>query len=45
LPDYFFKQAAIYLPPLQERLRWFSKETFQFQIKEGKHLQAELKLV
>jgi hypothetical protein len=45
LPDDFFKQAGVDPPPLQERLRRFSNETFQFLIDEEKHLQAELKLV
>jgi len=45
LPDDFFKQAGVEPPPLKERLRRFSKETFQFLIDDNTHLQAELKLV
>ena len=45
LPDDFFKQAGVDPPPLQERLKRFSKETFQFLIDEETNLPAELKLV
>ncbi len=45
LPDDFFKQAGVDPPPLQERLKRFSEETFQFLIDEKIHLQAKLKLV
>ena len=45
LPDDFFKQAGVDPPPLQERLRRFSEETFQFLIDGKINLPAELKLV
>ena len=45
LPDDFFKQAEIKPPPLQERLKRFSTDGFQFVADGKKRLQAELKLV
>jgi hypothetical protein len=44
LPDDFFKQAAVEPPPLEERLRRFSTDGFQFLADGKKRLQAELKL-
>jgi hypothetical protein len=45
LPDDFLKQAGVDPPPLKERLKRFSAETFRFITEEQKHLQAELKQV
>ena len=45
LPDDFFKQAEVKPPPLQERLKRFSTDGFQFVADGKKRLQAELKLV
>jgi hypothetical protein len=45
LPDEFFKEAEVKRPPLEERLRRFSAETFQFVTGDKQNLQAELKLV
>jgi hypothetical protein len=44
LPDDFFKKAEVKPPPLQERLRRFSTEGFQFLAEGKKRLQAGLKL-
>jgi hypothetical protein len=44
LPDDFLKQAGIEPHPLQERMRRFSTETFQFIADDKSRLQAELKL-
>ena len=45
MPDEFFKDMDINLPPFAERLRRFSEEDLQFVTEEGKNLQAELKLI
>jgi hypothetical protein len=45
LPDDFLKQAGVDPPPLKERLKRFSAETFRFVTEDQKHLQAELKRV
>jgi len=45
LPDDFFKQAEVKPPPLQERLKRFSTDGFQFVADGKRRLQAELKLV
>jgi hypothetical protein len=45
LPDDFFKRAGVDPPPLKERLRRFSTETFRIITEDQKHLQAELKRV
>ena len=44
LPEDFFKQAGVEPPPIQERMRRFSEETFQFLTADKKALQAELRL-
>jgi len=44
LPDDFFKQSDVKPPPVQERMRRFSKDTFRFIADNEKHLEAELKL-
>jgi hypothetical protein len=45
LPDNFLKQAGIEPPPIQDRMRRFSEESFQFLTEAHKKLQARLKLV
>lgn len=45
LPDDFLKASGIAPPPIQERIRRFSEETFQFLTEDKKRLQADLKLV
>ena len=45
LPDDFFKETEVKPPPLEERLRRFSAETFQFITDDKQNLEAELKLV
>ncbi|NIO04202.1 MAG: hypothetical protein GTN74_06190, partial [Proteobacteria bacterium] len=45
LPDDFLRQGGIEPPPLRERMRRFSAETFQFLTDDKNRLQAELKLV
>lgn len=45
LPDDFFKETKVKRPPLRERLRRFSAETFRFITADKQNLQAELKLV
>ena len=44
-PDNFLKASGIEPPPIQERMRRFSEETFQFLTEDQIRLQAELKLV
>jgi hypothetical protein len=44
LPDDFFQEKIVGRPPLEERLKSFSEETFQFVTEDGKNLQAEIKL-
>ena len=44
-PDDFLKASGIEPPPIQERMRRFSEETFQFLTEDQRRLQAELKLV
>ena len=44
-PDNFLKASGIEPPPIRERMRRFSEETFQFISEDKKKLQAELKLV
>jgi hypothetical protein len=44
LPDDFFKQSDVKPPPVQERMRRFSKDTFRFIADNEKRLEAELKL-
>ncbi len=43
LPDDFLKASGIEPPPIKERMRRFSEETFQFFTEDKKRLQAELK--
>lgn len=45
LPDNFLKQSGIEPPPIAERMKRFSDETFQFIVDNHKKLQAELKQV
>jgi hypothetical protein len=45
LPDDFLKAAGVEPPPLKERIKRFSSETFQFVTDTEKNLQAELKLI
>ena len=45
LPDNFLKQAGIEPPPIQERMKRFSEDGFQFVTEGRERLQAELKLV
>jgi hypothetical protein len=45
LPDDFLEQAGVEPPPLEERLKRFSTETFRFVTEDRKNLQAELKQV
>ena len=45
LPDEFLKKSDIHPPPIQERMKRFSDETFQFIVDNHKKLQAELILV
>ena len=45
LPEDFLKASGTEPPPIKERMRRFSEETFQFLPKDKKRLQAELKLV
>ena len=45
LPDDFLKAAGVEPPPLKERMKRFSSETFQFVTDTEKNLQAELKLI
>ncbi len=47
MPDEFFRDNDINItrPSLAERLRLFSKETFQFVTESGENLQARLKLI
>ncbi|MFC1835933.1 hypothetical protein ACFL2Q_14645 [Thermodesulfobacteriota bacterium] len=45
LPDDFFRDKAVKVPPLAERVRRFAEEDFQFVTKDAKKLQAKLKLV
>lgn len=45
LPDDFLRQGGIEPPPLRERMRRFSAETFQFLTDDKNRLQAELKVV
>ncbi len=42
LPDDFLKAAGVEPPPLKERMKRFSSETFQFVTDTEKNLQAEL---
>ena len=42
IPDDFFQDKEIQLPPVDVRLRRFSSEVFQFITQDGEHLQAEL---
>jgi hypothetical protein len=44
LPDDFLKAAGVKPPPLKDRMKRFSSETFQFVTDTEKNLQAELKL-
>ncbi len=45
LPDNILKQSGIEPPPIAERMKRFSDETFQFIVNNHKKLQAELTLV
>ena len=45
LPDALLKQAGVEAPPLKERLKQFSSQTFQLITDDRKNLQAELELV
>ncbi len=45
LPEDFLKASGIEPPPIQERMKRLSEETFQFLTEGQKRLQAELKLV
>ena len=45
LPDNFLKQSGIEPPPIAERMKRFSDETFQFIVDNHTKLQAELTLV
>jgi len=45
LPEDFLKASGSEPPPIQERMRRFSEERFQFLTEDKKRLQAELKLV
>jgi hypothetical protein len=45
LPEDFLKASGIATPPIKERMRRFSEETFQFLSEDTKRLQAELKRV
>ena len=45
LPEDFLKTSGIEPPPIKERMRRFSEETFQFLFEDKKNLQAELKRV
>jgi hypothetical protein len=45
LPDEFFSDRAIEVPPFEERIHRFSSEDFQFIAQDGKKLQAGLKLI
>ena len=45
LPEDFLKASGIAPPPIKERMRRFSEETFQFLSEDKKRLQAELKRV
>jgi len=45
LPEDFLEASGIELLPIQERMKRFSEETFQFLTQGQKRLQAELKLV
>ena len=44
-PDDFLKASGIEPPPVRERMRRFSEETFQFLSEDKKRLHAELKRV
>lgn len=45
LPEDLLKTSGVTLPPIKERMRRFSEETFQFLPEDKKRLQAELKRV
>ena len=45
LPEDLMKTSGIKPPPVQERMKRFSEETFQFLTEDKKWIQAELKLV
>jgi hypothetical protein len=45
LPDAWIRQAGVEPPPIEERMRRFSAETFQFITGDKQNLEAELKLV
>jgi len=45
LPEDFLKASGVEPPPIKERMRRFSEETFQFLFEDKKNLQAELKRV
>jgi hypothetical protein len=45
LPEDLLKASGEELPPIKERMRRFSEETFQFLFEDKKKLQAELKRV
>jgi len=45
LPEDLLKTSGIAPPPIKERMRRFSEETFQFLFEDKKRLQAELKRV
>jgi len=45
LPDDFLKQGGIVPPPIQERLKWFSEDGFQFLTDDKSRLYAQLKRV
>ena len=45
LPEDFLKASGSEPPPIQERMRRFSEERFQFLTEDKKRLQAELKRV
>ncbi|MHC4440817.1 MAG: hypothetical protein ACYS3S_26000, partial [Planctomycetota bacterium] len=45
LPDDFFREKIVGRPPVEERLKSFSEETFQFVTEAGENLQAQLKLI
>ena len=44
-PEDFLKASGMELTPIQERMKRFSEETFQFLTEGPKRLQAELKLI
>jgi hypothetical protein len=45
LPDEWIRQAGVEPPPLEERIKGFSRETFQIIADDKEVLQAEMKLV